>query len=431
MSAHKVNYNQALIVLIVAFSAWLLTNIDQSLFGYVVPQVMADFDLSLGQISYIISLSFIAGMILPIAVGVMTDRYGARLTLPLCLGISAILIGVQGLVADVYSFSSARIISFGLSAALAPITNAIVLVASPPQRRALMVAILQCAYPLGWLLSSLLVSPLIEYVSWRSLFMIGFAVALIAPLLGWLLPKNQFGRQAIQTQNSVTKSDDQLTKTGNSPLLLVRQLFSKRFIRTTILCALAFFFYGGSVAATAFYLPTFLNEGREYSLSDSALIVGFGYGFSVIGYIGAAVASTYYLRRRDTIIIWNVLAAILFTIMLWLPETFWQDFVVFGVLGVFYYGTSAILITYVMEAFPANMTATAAAVCGTACVSASMATYPIVVASFVPSLGWEWTFNLIVTPSLLISAAAMSLLPRESFSEMSPAQDDLTSQHSF
>lgn len=405
------NYSHALIVLFVAFSAWLLTNFDQSLFGYVVPEIMSEFDLSLSQVSYIISLSFIAGMVLPIGVGIMTDRYGARLTLPICLSVSALLVGVQALVVDVYAFSSARVISFGLSAALSPITNAIVLSASPPQRRALMVAVLQCAYPLGWLLSSLIVSPLVEVVSWRTLFMLGFIVAPIGLLLGLLLPKAQFGRAAHNADQTQAEND----KLKGSALDIVRLLFSKRFIKTTAFCCLAFFFYGGSVAATAFYLPTFLSESRGYSLSDGALIVGSGYGFSVIGYLGAAYVSTHLYARRDTIIFWNVTAAILFILMLWLPQTLFQDIIAFSLVGIFYYGTSAILITYVMEAFPANMTATAAAVCGTACISASMASYPILVAYLVPQVGWLWTFSFVVTPSLLLSALAMTLLPRESY----------------
>lgn len=414
MTTGNTSQKQAIIVLAVAFSAWLLTNFDQSLFGYVVPQVMAEFGFSLPEISYIISLSFIAGMVLPVGIGVMTDRIGARWTLPLCLGLSAILVGVQGLVAEAYAFTSARVLSFGLSSALSPITSAIVLAAAPVKWRVMMVAILQCAYPLGWLLSSLIVSPLIDDVSWRTLFMVGFIVAPIGVLLGLMLPKEKFGRPTFQ---ALAKDFNKNQRKVNKPLEPIKALFSSQYLKTTLLCALAFFFYAGSVAATAFFLPTFLNEARGYSLSDSALIVGSGYGFSVIGYLGAAAVSTFLMVRRDAIILWNVVAAVLFTAMLWLPQTFWQDFIAFGILGIFYYGTSAILITYVMEAFPEGMRATAAAVCGTACVSASMATYPIAVAWLVPGFGWEWTFNMLVTTSLLLSALAMCFLPRYSHAE--------------
>lgn len=386
----------AQLVLAIAFMAWLLTNLDQSLFGYVIPQVRDEFGLSLSGIGYIISLSFIAGIILPIGVGVLTDTIGARWTLPLCLGISALLVGVQGLVPGLFAFAAARIASFGLSAALSPITSAIVVAASPKKWRAMMVAVLQCAYPLGWLLSSLLVSPLIEQLGWRTLFFVGFLVAPIAVVLGYFLPKEMFGpkRKKLAADTAKTKA----------PL---KALFTPEHRRTALLCGLGFFFNSGAVAATAFYLPTFLNEVRGYSLADSALIVGSGYGISVIGYLGAATVSTYWLARKETIIIWNLLAAACVTAMLWLPQSFWQDFAAFAVMGVFFYGTSAILITFVLENFPEHMRATAAAVCGTACVSGSMAVFPVIVAELVPSLGWQVTFNIIVVPSLIISALAI------------------------
>ena len=393
--------NTALVVLGIAFAAWLLTNVDQSLFGYVVPQIQDEFDLSLQGIGYIVSLSFIAGMILPVGIGVLTDKYGARLTLPLCLGVSALLVGLQGVLPGLLAFSVARILSFGLSAALSPITNTIVMTATPEKWRALAIAVLQCAYPLGWLFSAMLVAPLIEHVSWRTLFDIGFVIAPIALLLGYYLPKDLFGK------NSIILAAPQAKQT--QPLAA---LFAPEYRRKTILCSLAFFFNSGAVAATAFYLPTFLNEVRGYSLGDAAIIVGSGYGISVIGYLGAAAVSTYLLPRRTTIIVWNLLAAVFVTIMIWVPQNFWQDFAAFAVMGIFYYGTSAILITYVLESFPAHMRTTAAAVCGTACVSGSMATFPLLVSSLVPSLGWQPTLNMIVTPALVISALAIALMPR-------------------
>jgi len=393
-------HGTALRVLVVAFAAWLLTNVDQSLFAYAVPQLRVDFDLDLAGISYIVSLSFIAGIFIPIGVGMLTDRYGARWTLPLCLGVSALLVGVQGLVIDVSSFTSARVASFGLSAALSPITAAMVLSAAPLKWRAMAVAVLQIAYPLGWLVSSLIVAPLIEQLGWRPLFFVGFAIAPIGFLLMLLLPKHMFGPRPAPEHGAA--------RTG----LPVAALFRQPYRRTTLLCAVGFFFNSGAVAATAFYLPTFLNEVRGYGLGDSALIVGVGYGVSVIGYLGSAWVSTHLLTRRDTIMLWNVVGALLFLATIWGPSRMAEDVFAFGLLSIFYYGTSAILITFVLEAFPVHLRATAAAVCGTACVSGSMATFPVLVAYLVPGLGWQTTFSVIVPPALLISTLAISKMPR-------------------
>ncbi|WP_394729404.1 MFS transporter [Altererythrobacter sp. GH1-8] len=380
----------------IAFAAWLLTNVDQSLFGYVIPQIQTEFGLGLEGIGYIISLSFVAGMILPVGIGVLTDRFGARLTLPLCLFVSAVLVGMQGLLTGLYAFALARILSFAFSAALSPITNSIVVTAAPVKWRAIWVAVLQCAYPLGWLVSAMVVAPLIEHISWRSLFFVGFIIAPIALILGYLLPKDMFGVAAAPSRR--------VESTTARPFAA---LFAPEFRKRTALLSLAFFSYSGAVASTAFYLPTFLHEVRGYSLPDAAIIVGSGYGISVIGYLGSALVSTYLLPLRTTIVLWNVLAALLVTIMIWLPTSFWQDFLAFAVMGIFYFGTAAILITYVLESFPDDMRTTAAAVCGTACVSTAMALFPTIVAILVPSLGWQVTFTAIITPCLVISALAI------------------------
>ena len=80
---------------LVAFTAWCLSNVDQSLFGYAVPAVMKDFAIGLDAISFMISGAFAFGIVVSIAVGVLSDTWGARRTLPLCLGISALCIGLQ------------------------------------------------------------------------------------------------------------------------------------------------------------------------------------------------------------------------------------------------------------------------------------------------------------------------------------------------
>lgn len=386
----------AIRVLVVAFVAWFLTNVDQSLFAYAVPQLRKDFGLDLTEISYIVSLSFIAGIFVPIFVGMATDRHGPRWTLPMCLGFSALLVGMQGLMTDVGIFATARVASFGLSAALSPITAAMVLSAAPVRWRAMSVAILQCAYPLGWFVSSLIVAPLIETMGWRPLFFVGFAIAPLAVVLGLMLPRGVMG----------ARSD----KPARAPVM---ELFRPLHLRTTLLCAAGFFFNSGAVAATAFYLPTFLNEVRGYGVGDSALIVGIGYGVGIIGYIGSAWVSTHLLSRRDTIVLWNLLAAGLFIAWVWLPVRMGHDMVGFGLLSIFYFGTSAILITFVLEAFPPHLRNTAAAVCGTAAVSASMASFPVLVAQMVPGFGWQMTFSLVVPPALLLSAAAIIGVPRE------------------
>jgi MFS family permease len=146
-SALKIDWRAVpLVTFAIAFAAWGLSNMDQSLFGYAVPGLMGTFKIGLNAISLILSASFAFGIVVSVAVGVLTDTWGAKTTLPLCLGISAMLVGFQAFAPNALVFGCLRVAGAGFSAALAPITNALVAGRAPPRLRALLVAGLQCAY---------------------------------------------------------------------------------------------------------------------------------------------------------------------------------------------------------------------------------------------------------------------------------------------
>jgi putative MFS transporter len=381
--------------LAIAFLAWGLSNMDQSLFGYAVPDLMKTFGFSLDTISLIISGSFACSIVVSIAVGVLTDLWGPRVTLPLCLGISGLLVGLQGLAPTGVVFAVLRIVGYGFSGALAPITNTLAAGAAPPRGRALAVAVLQCAYPLGWFAASLIVAPLLARAGWRPAFLIGFAVVPLAALFAAGLPKRAPRAAAARAP-------------AGAPL---RELFGVRHRRPAVLLALAFLLYGGAVGGTTFYLPTFFHVVRGYSEAVSARIVGLSYAIGVIGYIGAALVSETRLGRRNTVLVWLLAGAVALTAMIWLPRTQAQDVLAFGVATVFFYGTSAIMVIYLLERFPEHLRATAAAVSGTAAISAGFMIFPIVVAQAVKAIGWSWSFTAVVAPALLLAALLVAMIP--------------------
>ena len=116
----------------IAFAAWGLANMDQSLFGYAIPDLMAEFKIDLSVIGLMVSASFAAGIVITIIMGALTDRWGAKRTLPFTLGVSALLVGLQGIVTSALVFGVLRVVGAGLSAALSPITNAMVAAKAPP-----------------------------------------------------------------------------------------------------------------------------------------------------------------------------------------------------------------------------------------------------------------------------------------------------------
>ncbi len=385
--------------LAITFAAWGLSNMDQSLFGYAVPDLMTAFKMGLPAISLILSASFAFGIVVSVAVGVLTDTWGAKLTLPLCLGISALLVGLQAFAKDALIFGCLRVASAGFSAALAPITNALLAGRAPPRLRALLLAVLQCGYPMGWFLASVFVAPIMAHAGWRPAFMVAFAVVPVAALIFFLVP----------AARPASKADQAAPIKRASPL---KAVFGPKYRAVTILSGLAFLLYGGAVGGSAFYMPTFFQTVRGYSAAEAARIVGASYGIGLFGYIAAAVVSDRLLTRRDTAIIWVWLGALALVSTIWLPKTVGADIVMFGLTTFFFYGASAILIIYLLELFPPELRTTASAVSGTACISAGFMTFPVLTVAVVGHVGWQIGLSAVIAPALALSGLMLFALPR-------------------
>ncbi len=138
----------------------------------------------------ILSIGFAFTIVAAVAMGLAADRFGRRLALAVCLAFSSLFVGVQGLAESVATLTVFRALAFGFSGGLSPITNAFIAESAPPRIRGIMVGLLQCGYPIGWFLASILVVPLMTHYGWRSIFLVGFAVVPLAALVYRLVPES-------------------------------------------------------------------------------------------------------------------------------------------------------------------------------------------------------------------------------------------------
>ncbi len=383
----------------IAFAAWSLANMDQSLFGYAIPELMSSLKLNIHGVSLIISASFAFGIIASIAIGVLTDSWGPRITLPLCLALSAILVGVQAFAPNALIFGALRVASAGFSAALAPITNAMVAGRAPPRLRALLLAVLQCGFPFGWFVASVFAAPIMARAGWRPVFLVAFAVAPLAVALYFAMARF---RPAPSSQ----------PRAGMALAAPLKAVFGPRYRRITILTALAFMLYGGAAGGSTFYMPTFFHLVRGYASADATRIVGAFYGVGLFGYIAAALVSDRWLTRRDTAVTWVWLGGVAFLATLWLPRSFTADIFSFGVTTFFFYGSSAILVIFLVELFPAELRATAAAVSGSAAISAGFMTFPLLAVLAVDHMGWAMGLSVVIVPALFVCGLLLLAVPR-------------------
>jgi MFS family permease len=396
-------------ILLVCLLASVFSNLNQSLFGYAVPNVMRDLQVDISGIGLMISISFAISVIAVPLIASQVARLGAPAVLTLTVGSSALLVGLLGLAPNVGAFSLLRVTGFAVSMAVVPIASAYLARFSPDRGRALIMAALQCGYPLGSFIAATIAAPLLIAQGWRSTFLVAFAVVPLSGLILWCLPKARAQRVPttdLLLQAAVTARAPAAVRPATAAALMTPGLR-----RLTLTYAVAFFLYGGGVGGVGFYLPTFFQQTRGYDAATATHVVGYSYAVAMIGYLGAAIVSEVWLSRRTTVVLWVLTAGVTLLATIWLPHSVLQDTVTFAITSIFLFGSSSILITSLLDDFPKRLHTIAAATLCTACISGGLVVFPVLIASAVAIVGWAMSLTLILVPALLAAGLLIASLP--------------------
>lgn len=164
---------------------------DTQAIGYVAPNLAGDLDLPRNALGPVFSAGLFGMMIGALVFSAVADRIGRKRIIVA----SCVTFGVFSLATvfaeDVSSLLVLRFLTgLGLGGAM---PNAIALTSefSPHRRRATMVMAMFCGFSVGAALGGLLAAALIPTFGWRSMFLIGGVVPLLAaPLLAYRLPES-------------------------------------------------------------------------------------------------------------------------------------------------------------------------------------------------------------------------------------------------
>jgi MFS family permease len=314
------------------------------------------------------------------------------------------MVGFQGFAGGIVALTLFRALGFGLSGGLSPITNTLVVENSPPASRGMAMGLLQCGYPLGWLLASLFAAPLLQHYGWRAACFAAFAVVPLALPLFYVLRRSQVSGPSAD----VAASTAPVAKSGKAG---TRLLFDKDHRTVSLATMATFFMFGGAYAGSAFFFPTFFTEARGYSAAHAASLVGLSNGVAVFGYLGAAWVGEYAITRRNVFILWCLGGAAALAGLLWWSASPVQDMLWFGLTAGLFFGSQAVLPVLVAELFPTEVRATALAVCASAPLSLGFAVFPLVVPAVVGAVGWQTGLTLVVVPLLVGCALVALVLP--------------------
>ena len=391
-------------IFFICLFAWTLTNLDQSLFGYAIPGILAEFKLPLEAAGTILTVSFVLGTVLIVFSGIAADRWGRGPVLTALLVSSAIFVGLQGFAATVVMLTIYRSLGFGLSGGLSPITNALVVENAADRYRGVAMGLLQCGYPLGWLIASLMAAPLLAKYDWRAACYAAFIVVPLAiPIWLYLRKVGDGGRAAAAPAATPAATP------GSAGAFAT--LFGPEYRTRSIASCLLFFTFGGAYAGSAFFFPTFFNQVRGYSPSEAALLVGLSNGIAVVGYVGAALMGEFVWSRRNVFVIWVGGGALALLGLLWASQGRTPDMLWYAVMATMFYGSNAVVPVLIAEIYPTSIRASGLAICASAPLTLGFAVFPMLVPLAIGRVGWEAGLSLVVVPLLLASVVAALCLP--------------------
>lgn len=381
-----------------------LENMDQALFQYVFPQLMAHFQWTPRQAGIYSALVFTLAGVSIAALGVLTDRIGRKRVFMLSMIVGSFFVATMYWARTTWQLLLLRTLGFATGGIQSPVVGTIVVEESPPRYRGLLSGVLQIGYPLGWTLASLACLALLNLVgqdAWRAgAWRYAFFISLLSIPYFLLIAKYLRETKAFELARQAPAKSS------------FKELFGPPLRFKTALLFLGEFFHVFAYGTTL-WLNLYFQKARLWQPKDAIAMVGLSYAVGSLGYIVSAYVGEFLLKRRNVIIIWAQLGALSFAVMIWLAHSWWAVLVSYGLMTFFFYGTTAVKFTFIAENFPTRLRATGVTFAGSLAVNLGIAYGPLALGFAVERLGWNWAYSVCGIASIFISGLFFLALPAE------------------
>ena len=372
----------------VCLIAYATAQMDLALFGYAIPSIRAEFGLTLSGVMLIVSSAFVIGGVLIVWLGQLTDRLGRKRMFQFSLIGSSMLVALHAFVPNPASLAALRGGSIAVGGLSYPITGAVIAEEFPARVRGLFLGFQQIGYPLGWALASLWAAWLLSSYGWRDLFIVG----LVSLPFVWVV--NRVIREPARAAEA---------RLADAPRPSAMDLLAPGIRNRAILLFCAQFLFVWAYAGSIFLFPSYLAESRGFESFDFSVLIGAGNAIGILGYVLAAVTGEFWMTRRNTVVLWTMLGAVMFQAVVWLSSDFSSLLMLYGLMSMFFYGSAAVKFAYLAEVFPTRIRATAMATCGSLAVTLGSASGPYMVSLGVERFGWDIGYAAVVGVPLFMA----------------------------
>ncbi|OIK11934.1 MFS transporter [Bacillus sp. MUM 13] len=354
-SSWKKNFSlgqNGLMVTLSSFLGWTMVNMDNSFFSSVYPLIQKDLHLSDGMISSIITVMAIAGCLATLISGPLADYIGRKVIFQWTIAFTAIGSALSAVSGGFIVLLIARCMTMAGNASEWMIGQVMVTEGTPKESRGWWTGVAQVGWPVGYFLTSIIVTIFVPAWGWRGVFWVGLLpVALILLSRIWVKESDRFVEVKKERENKRKHAPNEKISQ-----FTYRQLLNSDLRNRTLLLWLWQFIYNYGLYAVAFFLPS-IAAAHGFKLSDTWVINAWGTAIGALGFLLAAFLGNIY-GRKQIAQIWLLLGGIAGTCFAFFTNTphqmafWWSAYYFFTV------GHMGVYIPYMMESFPTRTRAT-------------------------------------------------------------------------
>ncbi len=174
---------------------WVLDAFDFFVVVFLFDTLAAHFHTQKSAVVYTLTLTLAMRPLGALAFGALSDRYGRKRPLIVCVLYFSLITVLSGLAPSFTVFVVMRALyGFGMGGYWG-IGASYAMESSPRRFRGVLSGLMQSGYPMGYLLAAVVMQVVVPGLGWRSVFFVGTPVAALIAVLTWLAPESEAWKQ--------------------------------------------------------------------------------------------------------------------------------------------------------------------------------------------------------------------------------------------
>lgn len=360
---------------LVLFGCWLTIlaeGYDVGVIGAVLPAVADDasWDLDPVALGGLAAWALFGMLVGALFIGALSDRLGRKRMLLVSMSLFTLAQLGAALAPTPLAFGLFRFVGGLGMGGVIPVAAALTIEYSPPNRRSWNYGLMYSGYSLGIVVSALTAMALLPTLGWRWVVGLGAAPIILMPLIAWIIPESL---ESLENRGLPQRAATLATKLGISPYTpalppalapgaavpwhhIFFQLFSRKYLRSTVTLWLALFCGMLLVYGLNSWLPSIMREAG-YSLGPAlAFLLVFSLSAAAGGLLLGRLSDRF--GQKPVLVIWYLLGGIA-CLALVFPGSMAVNLVFVGISGVGSISTSLVLTGYITDYYPSTMRGTA------------------------------------------------------------------------